>query len=53
MDREKVQQALQEAVNWSNWHFLDQNWNLSEYWHLRAVELHELLHGPTDPKQRQ
>lgn len=30
---------LDEAVEQSNWYFMDQNWPLSERWHLRAVEL--------------
>lgn len=39
MTNTELQAALAEAVEWSNWHFEDQNWRMSEQWHLRAVEL--------------
>lgn len=39
MTNSELEAALAEAVDWSNWHFDDQNWHLAERWHLRAVQL--------------
>lgn len=33
-----LEAALAEAVEWSNWHFMDQSWHLAERWHLLAVQ---------------
>lgn len=43
MTNTELRAALDEAVDWSNWHFEAEDWNLSEQWHLRAVELHEAV----------
>jgi hypothetical protein len=37
MTNTELHAALAEAVEWSNWHFSDQNWHLAERWHLQAV----------------
>lgn len=39
MSNDELREALRQAVEASNWHFMDQNWRLAEWWHLRAVEL--------------
>jgi hypothetical protein len=36
----ELEAALTEAVHTSDWWFDDQNWKLSEWWGLRAEELH-------------
>jgi hypothetical protein len=38
MTNTELHAELAEAVEWSNWHFADQNWHLAEQWHLRAVQ---------------
>lgn len=37
--RSLLEARIAEAVEWSNWYFEAQDWRLSEYWHLHAVEL--------------
>lgn len=44
MTNSDLQAALAEAVEWSNWHFEDQNWHMAERWHNRACGLQAEVH---------
>lgn len=53
MTNSDLEAALAEAVEWSNWHFDDQNWRLAEQWHLRAVQYTNELERRTTFAQHQ
>jgi len=43
MDLPELEAAHLEAVEWARWYADDQNWTMTEQWHLRAVDLEEAM----------
>jgi hypothetical protein len=48
LDKDQLAAQLAEAVETSNRYFDDRDWRMSEWWGLRAEELHAKLHLGTE-----